>query len=356
MSAAAEVLRVDGLRVRFAATTRAAREAAVGDVLAGVDLSVRAGEIVGVIGETGSGKTTLARAVMGLVAPVAGEVRFEGREVSGLRGRERRAFRRAGGMQLVFQDPLRSLDPDLTVEAVVAEGLAVRGDLGASERRAAVARALELVGLDPGLAQRRPGEISGGQRQRVAIARAVILEPRLLICDEPVSALDASNRNYILRTLGELRDRIGLGIVVISHDLGSLAGLADRVVVLYRGRIVEEGPIGQVFASPMHPYTALLIASAPHLSRARLPFDLEPGQIRRTASTGAAGASACAFASRCRFATEQCVLDQPEARQLVTALARGHRVECHHAETWEAQARSESLNGPFSYQRGALNQ
>jgi oligopeptide/dipeptide ABC transporter ATP-binding protein len=336
VSAALEVLRVERLRVRFAATTRAAREAAVGDVLAGVDLSVAAGEIVGVIGETGSGKTTLARAVMGLVPPVGGEVRFEGREVSGLRGRERRAFRRAGGMQLVFQDPLRSLDPDLTVEAIVAEGLAVRGGLGTAERRAAVARTLELVGLDPSLAVRRPGEISGGQRQRVAIARAVILEPRLLICDEPVSALDASNRNYILRTLGELRDRIGLGIVVISHDLGSLAGLADRVVVLYRGRIVEEGPIGDVFNDPRHPYTALLVASAPHVSRARLGFDLEPEQLRRATSVSAgSSAPGCVFEPRCRFATARCQAAEPPSEEVEP----GRRAACFHAATWPHDAR-----------------
>jgi oligopeptide/dipeptide ABC transporter ATP-binding protein len=179
----------------------------------------------------------------------------------------------------------------------------------------------------------------------------VVLEPRLLICDEPVSALDASNRNYILRILGELRDRLRPGLIVISHDLGSLAGVADRVAVMYRGRIVEEGPIGDVFASPMHPYTALLIASAPHLSRARLPFDLEPSQIRREPANGPRVVGGCAFAPRCRFATEQCVVEQPEARQLVP----GHPVECHHAETWKAQARSESADGPFSYQRGALN-
>jgi oligopeptide/dipeptide ABC transporter ATP-binding protein len=330
------VLRVAGLRVRFAASARAAREAAVGDVLAGVDLTIRAGEIVGVIGETGSGKTTLARAVMGLIPPVAGSIAFEGREVAGLRGRERRAFRRAGGMQLVFQDPLRSLDPDLSVEDIVAEGLAVRGRIGATERRAAVARALELVGLDPALAARRPGEISGGQRQRVAIARAVILEPRLLICDEPVSALDASNRNYILRTLRELRDRIGLALVVISHDLGSLAGVADRVVVLYRGRIVEEGPIGDVFNAPAHPYTALLVASAPHVSRARLGFDLEPEQLRRSSSEAAEPvAGGCVFASRCRFATAECRAAEPPAEELEP----GREVACFHAATWPHDAR-----------------
>ncbi len=322
--------------MRFAPSTKAARESAVGDVLAGVDFAVEVGEIVGVIGETGSGKTTLARAVTGLIPPAGGSIRFEGREVGGLRGRERRSFRRAGGIQLVFQDPLRSLDPDLVVEEIVAEGLAVRGERSASARRVAVARALELVGLDPALAARRPGEISGGQRQRVAIARAVILEPRLLICDEPVSALDASNRNYILRTLRDLRDRIGLALVVISHDLGSLAGVADRVVVLYRGRIVEEGPIGEVFNDPRHPYTALLVASAPHVSRARLGFDLEPDQVRRSPSVAAGpGAPGCVFESRCRFATPECRAAEPPEREV----ERGRRVACFHAATWPHDAR-----------------
>jgi oligopeptide/dipeptide ABC transporter ATP-binding protein len=342
------VLNVRGLRVRYAS----ARRSAADDVLRGVDLTVHAGEIVGVIGETGSGKTTLARAIVGLVEPIAGSVEFEGREIAGLRGRDRRSFRRDGGIQLVFQDPLRSLDPDLTVESVVAEGLVVRGRARATERRERVRAALELVGLDPSLASRRPSEISGGQRQRVSLARAVILEPRLLICDEPVSALDASNRNYILRILGELRDRLAPGLMVISHDLGSLAGVADRVAVMYRGRIVEEGPIGDVFASPRHPYTALLIASAPHLSRARLPFDLEPGQIRRVPAENTPATTGCAFTARCRFATEQCISEQPAARELVP----GHRVECHHAETWNAQARSESTTRPFTYQRGATEQ
>jgi oligopeptide/dipeptide ABC transporter ATP-binding protein len=330
------VLEVRGLRVRYVS----ARRSAADDVLRGVDLTVHAGEIVGVIGETGSGKTTLARAIVGLVDPIAGSIDLEGREISGLRGRARRSFRRAGAIQLVFQDPLRSLDPDLTVEAVVGEGLAVRGERSIDRIRAA----LELVGLDPALASRRPSEISGGQRQRVSLARAVILEPRLLICDEPVSALDASNRNYILRILGELRDRLEPGMLVISHDLGSLAGVADRVAVMYRGRIVEEGPIRDVFSAPQHPYTALLIASAPHLGRAGLSFDLEASQIRRARADVAA--TGCAFAPRCRFATGQCVAEQPEPRELVP----GHAVECHHAESWESQARAE---GPFTYQRGA---
>ena len=194
--------------------------------------------------------------------------------------------------------------------------------------------ALELVGLDPRSPARRPGEISGGQRQRVALARAVVLEPRLLICDEPVSALDASNRNYILRTLGELRDRIALGLMVISHDLGSLAGLADRVVVLYRGRIVEEGPIGEVFNVAAHPYTALLWPrrrTSPRAPRLRSRARAAPPRAGRARP---AGRGRCVFAPRCRFATESARATEPPAR---AARARPP-VACYHAATWRAGA------------------
>lgn len=231
-------------------------------ILHDLDLDVAAGEIVGLIGETGSGKTTLARAILGLVTPRSGTVALSGTTLSALRGRKLRAFRRTGQVQYVFQDPLRSLDPELRIGDIVGEGLAVRG-IAPADRAALVRTALERVGLDPGLADRLPGRISGGQRQRVAIARAIALEPRLLICDEPVSALDVSNRNHILGLLGDLRDQLGMGIVVISHDLGSLASVTDRIVVLYHGRVVEQGTAQQIFTAPEHPYTQLLIASVP---------------------------------------------------------------------------------------------
>ena len=236
-------------------------------VLTGVDLQVGPAEIVGLVGETGSGKTTLARAIVGLVKPRRGRVLFDGAAISGLRGRALRAHRRRGGVQYVFQDPLRSLDPDLTVERLVGEGLVIRGDVGPDEIRRRVIAALGQVGLDASLMGRDPGQISGGQRQRVSIARALATGPRLLICDEPVSALDASNRNHVLNLLSELRGSLNLPIIIISHDLSSLAAIADRVVVLYRGRIVEDGSIDKVFADPRDPYTALLIASIPKLSR-----------------------------------------------------------------------------------------
>jgi len=182
--------------------------------------------------------------------------------------------------------------------------------------------------------ERAPGQISGGQRQRVSIARALAVEPRLLICDEPVSALDASSRNHVLGLLRELRDSLGLPIVIISHDLSSLAGIADRVVVLYRGRIVEDGPVDRVFATPRHPYTALLTASAPSVGHDR-PFSRH--QLRRADSGPAeqAGPGACVFAARCLFATDVCVTQPP-----LTTIGERWSVACHRHEEWGALAQS----------------
>ncbi|GIF69179.1 hypothetical protein Ais01nite_72140 [Asanoa ishikariensis] len=236
--------------------------------LRGADLTVAPGETVGVIGETGSGKSTLARAIVGLVRPSAGRITIAGQEVAGLRGGGWRALRRRGVVQYVFQDPLRSLDPDLTVEESLLEPLLIQG----RPRRAAAERVRELlerVRLDEDLLGRLPGELSGGQRQRVTIARALATEPRLVILDEPVSALDAANRVRALEFFQELRDA-GTALVFISHDLGSVAGVADRIAVLFQGEIVEEGPTREVVNAPRHAYTRLLIGSAPTLRSARV--------------------------------------------------------------------------------------
>jgi ABC-type glutathione transport system ATPase component len=218
--------------------------------------------------------------VVGLVAPRGAGSSSTAPTISGLRGgapggRERRR----GHVQLVFQDPLRSLDPDLTVGEIVGEGLGSAAGRPPT-RSGGVADALGKVGLDADPAGPQPGQISGGQRQRVSIARALATDPRLLLCDEPVSALDASNRNYILRLLGELRDSLGLPIVIISHDLSSLAGIADRVVVLYRGRIVEDGPVEQVFAAPRHPVHGA--ADGLRAERPKHDRPLSVHQLRRT--------------------------------------------------------------------------
>jgi len=306
-------------------------------VLSGVNLKVWPGEIVGLVGETGSGKTTLARTVVGLARARGGRVLFGGREISRLRGTARRRERRAGHIQLVFQDPLRSLDPDLTVGDIVGEGLKIRGGLSAADLQARVASALDRVGLPAAIQHRQPGQISGGQRQRVSIARALATEPKLLLCDEPVSALDASNRNYILRLLAQLRDSLRLPIVIISHDLSSLAGIADRVVVLYRGRIVEDGPVAEVFTRPRHPYTALLMASAPSVKHDR---ELSVHQLRRTTADPASpsAADACVFAARCPFAVAACAV-QPQLEPVTDDTASRWSAACHRHQEWPALAR-----------------
>ncbi len=303
-------------------------------VLSDVNLKIWPGEIVGLVGETGSGKTTLARTVVGLIRPRNGRIVFDGAEISRLRGGARRRERRSGHVQLIFQDPLRSLDPDLTVAQIVGEGLAIRGGIGSQEIRSRVEDALAKVGLDSTVLYRQPGQISGGQRQRVSIARALASDPSLLLCDEPVSALDASNRNYILRLLSELRDTLDLPIIIISHDLSSLAGIADRAVVLYRGRIVEDGPVSQVFSAPRHPYTALLMASAPSVKHDR---SLSVQQLRRTAADppSPSAPSACVFAARCPFAIDSCA-EQPA----LVPVAPDWSAACHRHEEWAGLARS----------------
>ncbi|MFD4557989.1 ABC transporter ATP-binding protein [Streptomyces sp. NPDC058469] len=251
------VLKVTDLEVHYGLRRRR-RQA-----LDRVSLSIAPGETVGIIGETGSGKSTLARTVLGLVRASAGSIVIDGEEVSGYGHRQWRALRRRGVIQYVFQDPLRSLDPDVTIEASLAEPLLIQG-VSRQEAAARVRAFLDRVRLSPGLLDRLPGELSGGQRQRVAVARALVTEPRLVILDEPVSALDSANRVQILQILKELRAD-GVALVFISHDLGSVAGVADRIAVLYQGELVEVGATSDVINQPQHPYTRLLVRSAPTL-------------------------------------------------------------------------------------------
>jgi ABC-type glutathione transport system ATPase component len=246
-------------------------------------LQVAAGESVGLIGETGSGKSTLARAIVGLVRPSSGRVRIAGEDVTGFGLRQWRDFRRRGIIQYVFQDPLRALDPDLTIEQSLSEPLQVQRRLSRQQIRDRIVYRLEQVRLDSSLLERFPGELSGGQRQRVLVARALATEPRVLILDEPVSALDAANRVAVLEILNTLRAN-GTSLVFISHDLGSVAGVTDRVIVLYRGELVETAATTDIVNRPEHPYTRLLVGSAPTLSsgaidrerRAELRRLLEP--------------------------------------------------------------------------------
>lgn len=332
------LLRVTDLSVSYA-PPRKGTSLGTGAALTEASLEVRPGEIVGIVGETGSGKTTLARATVGLVRPAAGRIEFAGQDMGALKGRALRDFRRSGQVQLVFQDPLRSLDPDLTVRELVREPLDVAGTLSRTERNARVVESLELVGLDPdAILDRRPKQLSGGQRQRVSLARAISTRPQLLFCDEPVSALDVSNRNLVLSLLDRLRTELGLAVVIIAHDLSSLAGIADRVAVFYRSRVVEQGPIQAVLERPAHPYTGLLTASAPSVVQVdRLRPDQlrpEPG-AREWPSYGV-----CVFAQRCRFAHDACA-EQPPSVPL-----EGEReAACHVAGQWRAQLTTTPTTG-----------
>ncbi|QMU69901.1 ABC transporter ATP-binding protein [Streptacidiphilus sp. P02-A3a] len=329
------LLRIEELSVTFG--RRGGRPGR--QVLDGVSLHARAGEILGVIGETGSGKTTLARAVVGLAPVSGGRITVDGAEVTGLRGRALREFRRTGRVQYLFQDPLRSLDPDLTVGALVAEPLAATGTGSREQRADRAAEALRRVGLDAGIADRLPGQLSGGQRQRVALARTVVTRPRLLLADEPVSALDASNRNHVLRLFDRLRDELDVAVVVISHDLSSLAGIADRIAVLYRGRLVEQGPTAEVLTRPLHPYTALLTASAPSVRR---EHSIRAGQLRPRADLPGwallEDQRGCGFAARCPFTSDACQVAPPAAGS-----AGGREAACHHASTWREQLAAPAL-------------
>ena len=234
-------------------------------VLDGIDLHVERGEILGVIGETGSGKTTILRSILGLVTPETGSINLEDQDLTLLRGKELRAFRRSAKVQYVFQDPLRSLDPDLPLGVSIGEGLDLTGRILPWQRDTRVIEALQAVGLDPALAGRLPRDLSGGQRQRTVLARALVLNPALLLMDEPVSALDSVNRIHVLQLMRQLAEERGIAQIFISHDLGSIAGVADRVAVLHQGQIVETGKAAAVLACPTHPYTRRLLESMPRL-------------------------------------------------------------------------------------------
>lgn len=233
-------------------------------ILSAVTLAVRAGEILGLIGESGSGKTTVARAVLGLAPVTAGRITVDGEEVTKFGGGQRRGFRLRGVAQYVFQDPLRSLDADAPIGDSIAEPLRIARFGSGAEIEQRVKEYAARVLLDEALLTRFPGEVSGGQRQRAAVARALVTGPKLLILDEPVSALDAASRVQVLAGFAGLR-REGIAQLYISHDLGSVAGICDRTAVLYQGKIVESGPTTEVVNNPQHPYTRLLVGTAPTL-------------------------------------------------------------------------------------------
>ena len=277
------LLHVAGLRTRY--RLRDGPRSGSGRIINavnGIDLSIDAGRTLALIGESGSGKTTAGLSILRLVKAWAGEVFFEGVDLLSLSGRAFRPYRRS--LQAVFQDTLMSLDPGLHVRDVIAEGLnAFRIGVNTSERTDRVAALMTLVRLDPSLMGRYPSELSGGQRQRVGIARALAVEPRLIVCDEPVSALDISIQGEILDLLGELQEKLGVAYLFITHDLSVASRVAHRAAVMYRGRIVEQGEADQVLTNPCHPYTVALLAAVPSVESIRrsasmLSMEEEPSE------------------------------------------------------------------------------
>jgi len=320
----ASLLEVRGLHVEYASSGLLRSRRDTVQALHGIDIELVEGRSLGVVGESGCGKSTLARAILGLVAPSTGEVRWRGWTVDRSDGHRMQQMRRE--LQVVFQDPFGSLDPRMTVGASVAEALdALAGIRDPGTVRARVAAALVSVGLDTGHASRYPHELSGGQCQRVAIARATIVRPRLLICDEAVSALDVSVQAQIVNLLADLGRRQGIGLLFISHNLAVVRHICDEVVVLYLGRVVERAPCEALFAAPRHPYTRALLAAVPEPDprRASRPAPValvEEGPSRSRGSIG------CAFAPRCPHAVDRCFQQQPG---LDPVGAPGAAVACH---------------------------
>ncbi len=313
----------------------------------GVSFSLRHRETLALVGESGCGKSTTARLVTRLIEPSAGSIHFDGTDITALSGEPMRYFRR--NMQIIFQDPFMSLNPRMTVLQILEEPLIVNGFEDRSERLARVAEVMRQVGLPLEYASRYPHEFSGGQRQRIGIGRALMVKPSLVVCDEPVSALDVSIQAQVVNLLGDLKRQLGLSYLFISHDLAVVKHIADRVAVMYLGKIVEIAPKAEFFARPRHPYSRVLLSAIPRPDPDRkrqrlavsgdLPNALEPP-------------SGCRFHPRCPFAIERCRTQEPELR----VVEPGVKAACHRVGElpWQAEAETVRSLSPGARKRAEL--
>jgi peptide/nickel transport system ATP-binding protein len=285
----------------------------------GVNLSIRKGEVVGLVGESGCGKSTLGRVVAGIMPPSEGTVLWRGTDVNALTGAAKKESQLRA--QMIFQDPYASLNPRMKVQDIVGEAPLVHGITTRGGFDEYVDEQIRRAGLDPAFKKRYPHQFSGGQRQRIGIARALAVKPEFLVCDEAVAALDVSIQAQILNLFMKLRAELDLTYLFISHDLGVVEHLSDRVVIMYLGRVVEQAPSEQVFARPNHPYTASLLASVPRIEARKRAFAVVQGEIPSPLNPP----SGCHFHPRCPHATERCKVEVPKLREI----APGHFSACH---------------------------
>ena len=322
-TAIAPLVKARALRTHFP-IRRGIFQRTTGHVLAvdGVDLEVMPGETLGLVGESGCGKSTLGRTLLRLIEPTSGEIQFDGIDMLKLPGNRLKAMRR--DMQIIFQDPVGSLNPRMTVREIVAEGLAAHGIGTPRERAELVREMLQRVGLRPEAAQRRPHEFSGGQRQRIGIARALVLQPRFVVADEPVSALDVSIQSQVLNLLVELKRDFNLTYLLVAHNLAVVSYISDRVAVMYLGKLVEVAPTRDLYQRPLHPYTQALVSAipAPRPGRRR-----ERIVLRGDVPSPIDPPSGCRFRTRCPLAQEICAVQEPPLH----AHESGHLAACHFA-------------------------
>jgi oligopeptide/dipeptide ABC transporter ATP-binding protein len=316
------LLEIEGLQKHFPVTVALFPRKRVAWVKAvdGIDFAVQSGETLGVIGESGCGKTTTSKLILLQESPTAGAIRFDGRDIAELSGPELMRYRRE--VQVVFQDPYSSLSPRMRVGEIIAEPLQIHTDMSRAEQKERVGAVLELVGMRPEVARLFPHEFSGGQRQRIAIARALVTDTRLVVLDEPVSALDVSIRAQIMNQLEELQERLGVAYLFIGHDLATVAHISHRIAVMYLGQVVELAEALELCHRPLHPYTKALFTAAlpahPDEKRERLALS---GEVPSALSPP----SGCRFHPRCPMAMPRCAEEVPQRQEL----APGHSVACH---------------------------